>query len=292
MTLVTILSLTQITELKLLLDIGRGGHNFYDFVLTLLLASISLEIVIGIVIIYIGNLNYFHATDRIGFPNVTSASSLPGTSSATSGYASIKRLSTSGECDLMTGSSQSHGVTGIEICDSPLERRVAEVERLDASIELALIKIADIELKTAQVSSYVSVLEEALRRSPGNAELRQELSRAKSNLGAAGRERYEAEVKRRTAEAQLRRALVVKRREEECEALKALRRICHWKQMATYALHVVMLMNILITTFGISGGSSTGRPSHAFVTRPHHVVVPLLHSPQSSSSAFNTTNYH
>ena len=45
--LVTILTLTQITELKLLLDIGRQGHRFYEFVLTLLIASISLEIFVG-----------------------------------------------------------------------------------------------------------------------------------------------------------------------------------------------------------------------------------------------------
>ena len=57
--LVTILSLTQITELKLLLDIGRQGHRFYDFVLTLLVACISLEICVGVIIIYIGNLHYY-----------------------------------------------------------------------------------------------------------------------------------------------------------------------------------------------------------------------------------------
>jgi hypothetical protein len=57
--LITVLSLTQITELKLLLDIGRQGHRFYDFVLAMLIACISLEIFIGIIIIYIGNLHYY-----------------------------------------------------------------------------------------------------------------------------------------------------------------------------------------------------------------------------------------
>lgn len=295
-TLVTILSLTQITELKLLLDIGRNGHNFYDFVLTLLLASISLEIFIGIVIIYIGNLNYYHATDcRIGSNDVTSDSSLPPTSSATSGYATMQRLSTSGECDFTTGSQQSHRITGIECCDRPLERHVtstAEVERLDASIEMALIQIADSELKTSQVSSYVRVLEEALQKSPGNAGLREELARAKSDLSTTGREKEETEARRRATEAQLNRALVVRRRDEECAALEAFQRVCYWQRIATYALYVVMVMNIFVTTFGISGGSGS-----VFVTRPHHVVhshvvVPLLLPPSSASSAFNTTKYH
>ena len=59
--LLTILSLTQITELKLLLDIGRVGHRFYDFVLTLLIACIMLELCVGIIIIYIGNLHYYQS---------------------------------------------------------------------------------------------------------------------------------------------------------------------------------------------------------------------------------------
>ena len=39
-----------------------AGHRFYDFVLTLLIASISLEIFVGIIIIYIGNLHYYRSS--------------------------------------------------------------------------------------------------------------------------------------------------------------------------------------------------------------------------------------
>jgi len=55
--LVTILSLTQITELKLLLDVGPTAHRFYALVLGLLVAAISLEILVGAVIIYIGGIH-------------------------------------------------------------------------------------------------------------------------------------------------------------------------------------------------------------------------------------------
>ena len=61
----TILCLTQITELKLLLDIGRQGHRFYDFVLTLLVACISLEIFVVVVINYIGNLHYYRSATNV-----------------------------------------------------------------------------------------------------------------------------------------------------------------------------------------------------------------------------------
>jgi len=78
--LVTILSLTQITELKLLLDIGRQGHRFHDFVLTLLVACISLEICVGVIIIYIGNLHYYqvslHTALLLGLTLVTRSSVL------------------------------------------------------------------------------------------------------------------------------------------------------------------------------------------------------------------------
>ena len=55
--LVTILSLTQITELKLLLDVGPSAHRFYALVLGLLVAAISLEILVGAVIIYVGGIH-------------------------------------------------------------------------------------------------------------------------------------------------------------------------------------------------------------------------------------------
>jgi Ninjurin len=55
--LVTILSLTQVTELKLLLDCGPESHRFYTLVLSLLITAIALEIVVGAVVIYIGGIH-------------------------------------------------------------------------------------------------------------------------------------------------------------------------------------------------------------------------------------------
>ena len=55
--LITILSLTQVTELKLLLDCGPESHRFYTLVLTLLVTAIALEILVGAVVIYIGGIH-------------------------------------------------------------------------------------------------------------------------------------------------------------------------------------------------------------------------------------------
>jgi hypothetical protein len=55
--LVTILSLTQVTELKLLLDCGPESHRFYVVVLSLLITAIALEVLVGAVVIYVGGIH-------------------------------------------------------------------------------------------------------------------------------------------------------------------------------------------------------------------------------------------
>lgn len=58
-TLISILLLTQITELKMLVDIGRQGHRLYDVVLALLVASVGALILVGLIVLYVGNLRYY-----------------------------------------------------------------------------------------------------------------------------------------------------------------------------------------------------------------------------------------
>ena len=43
---------------------------------------------------------------------------------------------------------------------------------------------------------------------------------------------------------------------EDRQERLAFRKISFWQHMATYLLYFVMLMNVFITTFGISGGRS------------------------------------
>ena len=59
--LLSVLALTQVTELKILLDVGSHGHRLYHFVLALLIGSIALQIFVGVIVIYIGKL--FSPTD-------------------------------------------------------------------------------------------------------------------------------------------------------------------------------------------------------------------------------------
>lgn len=63
-TLISILLLTQITELKMLVDIGRHAHRLYDIVLALLVVSAGALIVVGLIVLYVGNLRYYRRTRR------------------------------------------------------------------------------------------------------------------------------------------------------------------------------------------------------------------------------------
>ena len=161
--LVTILTLTQITELKLLLDIGRQGHRFYDFVLTMLIACISLEIFVGIIIIYIGNLHYYQTSEKGGgcygllhcltcccrqcrrYGNNKNATYMSvratGTSGALPGRSAPPEEETVGCCEWTTGTMEN----------------IIDLERADSNIEVARVKCADAEVKIVRASNYLKV---------------------------------------------------------------------------------------------------------------------------------------
>ena len=177
--LITVLSLTQITELKLLLDIGRQGHRFYDFVLAMLVACISLEIFIGIIIIYIGNLHYYQAADGVGFCyyvlNCLTCGTLrsrrragPAAYLAAAGGAGVggrggveaMRLSSSRSTGPLEDVDDMAGCCGMGGAQPSLEYRLeslVDLERADGNIEFARIKVADASVKIARASNYVKV---------------------------------------------------------------------------------------------------------------------------------------
>jgi len=68
-----------------------------------------------------------------------------------------------------------------------------------------------------------------------------------------------------------RHAIFVREMEEDRMESTTFRKVALWQHVATYLLYFVMLMNVFVTTFGISGGSSSvfsgGRPGTS-VTSP------------------------
>ena len=72
------------------------------------------------------------------------------------------------------------------------------------------MKVADAEVRIVRASNYVRVVEEALRKTVGgNAELEEELGRARDELASATRQREEGEAEQRLADALLQRSFGV-----------------------------------------------------------------------------------
>ena len=150
-----------------------------------------------------------------------------------------------------------------------------DLERADAAIELARVKAADADVRIVRAAGYVRVVEDAVRKTTTTAattagprgghgsagdlagsagDFEAELGRARDDLAAAEREKAESEAERRLAEAQRHRAVYVRERRDELQERTTFRRVSFWQHGATYLLYFVMLMNVFITTFGISGG--------------------------------------
>jgi len=102
--------------------------------------------------------------------------------------------------------------------------------------------------------AVLQVVEEAAKKSPGNVDLDDEVARAREDLCTALREKEEAEAEQKLSEAQQHHAFFVKEQHEDRQERTTFRRVSFWQHMATYLLYFVMLLNVFITTFGISSG--------------------------------------
>lgn len=281
--LVTILSLTQITELKLLLDIGRHGHRFYDFVLAMLIGCISLEIFIGVIIIYIGNLHYYQSLGKngrccgilgllgwIGCCSPGGACCNPcrrqglyrsviesASGQEVGGGTTVRALRPKPEGDTgpRVGCCGGGGGGGMEWEDAEggyAAGPVVDIERADGRIEEAGIKAAESELRIVRGLAYVQRLEDSVRS--GGSGIQEELARAKEMLELARQEKQQAEAERKLAEAQQYQAFFAREQRDDRQERITFRKVSLWQHAATYLLYFIMLMNIFITTFGISGG--------------------------------------
>jgi len=314
--LVTILSLTQITELKLLLDIGRQGHRFYEFVLTMLIGCISLELLIGIIIIYVGNLHYHQQHDRSTSPGACNLFRILAClfcqcrCCGRSGQCCRQRVAYSSVMETSTSSGQLAAAGGrgkrtmpppqngdellapkalpetgmieddeddVGCCGFPSSTAahrnavsIADLERADVEIETARIRGAEAELRIVRVGNYIRTLEDAVRRATDSgcqtAGLNEELAALRAEHEAATGVKKEADAERRAAEARQYHAFYARELAAARRERVTFRKLSRWQHAATYLLYFVMLMNIFVTTFGISGSSQdlfVGRPINA-----------------------------
>jgi len=162
------------------------------------------------------------------------------------------------------------GAAGGSGSERPLVEPYVDLERADAAIELARVKSADADVRIVRAAGYVRIVEDTLRKTTAgrNAELEAELGRARDDLAAAQREKAESEAEQRLAEAQRHRAVFIKERRDELHERATFRKVSFWQHGATYLLYFVMLMNVFITTFGITAGPVVVMPPRTTVSAP------------------------
>lgn len=315
LSLITILSLTQITELKLLLDIGRHGNRFYDMILSMLVVSICLEVFIGVIVIYIGNLHYYQPSDgstgvfrrmfnclfrrRRGTTSPTNTTTMTTMSTTSKTYQSLGSSRRSGRTHQQRGPISRQvdaGLLGVS-ADQRMAAEVlpeeqtttsslfqpssafeclVELDRADFSAKDARMRSADACLSISTAAGYVKAVEEATRRCPGSSELREELARAQKALSSALQDKASAEADERLFEAQLNRAFCLKELFEDQQEKKTFRKLSFWQHLATYLLYFVMLLNIFIATFGISSGTTVVKDDEGFAAPPG--VTPVYYT--------------
>ena len=93
----------------------------------------------------------------------------------------------------------------------------------------------------------IQVVEDALKKSTGNAELEEELARAREDLSMAMREKDEAEAEQKLSEAQQHHAFFVKEQHEDRQERFTFRKVSFWQHMATYLLYFEM-PNVVMKT--------------------------------------------
>ena len=118
-------------------------------------------------------------------------------------------------------------------------------------------------------------------------DLDDEVARAREDLCAALREKEEAEAEQKLSEAQQHHAFFVKEQHEDRQERMTFRRVSFWQHMATYLLYFVMLLNVFITTFGISSGMGHHRADAAVST-----VSPTSAAVATASTTVPGVAYH
>jgi len=156
-------------------------------------------------------------------------------------------------------------------------------------------EVADAEVRIVRASNYVRVVEEALRKTTGgNDELEEELGRARDELASATRQREEGEAEQRLADALLQRSFGVREHAEDQLERLTFRKVSLWQHAATYLLYFVMLMNVFVTTFGISGGVHGsvfgGGPAAAAVHQTSSTLSTTLAAAASTTQLPRSTN--
>jgi hypothetical protein len=112
------------------------------------------------------------------------------------------------------------------------------------------IRLADLEFQLTRVRTRVDSLEGAVKRGMATSS---ELDAARRELATVSRMRDDAETNRKLAEMRHRRQQLMCELEVNQRHATMFVRVASWQNVVTYLVYIIMLLNIVITTFGMSG---------------------------------------
>lgn len=204
----------------------------------------------GLIIIYIGNLHYYQAADGgvccrdflSCFFCCCRACSRVNTTKRKGNYRSVRAVTSSSTSSGLHARGVGSGITSAGAgaaaadeddvptgcCDfEPRPDTIVDLERADSSIEITRVKSADADVRIVRAGNYVRLVEEALRRTPGNLDLEEELGKARDEVQAAVREKEEAEAEQKLAEAQQHHAFFLKEQFEDRQERSTFRKVSH-----------------------------------------------------------------
>jgi len=125
------------------------------------------------------------------------------------------------------------------------------------------VRVADIDFRIARARGRVDSLEGAAKRSgdvsdvaaavPAPTSTVKQLEEARRELVAAVRMRDDAETDRKLAEMRDRRNAQLAELRDSHRHATLFVRVAAWQNVVTYLVYVIMLLNVIITTFGMSG---------------------------------------
>ena len=130
------------------------------------------------------------------------------------------------------------------------------------------VRVADIDFRIARARSRVDSLEGVAKRSGEGSDAAsavtstaKQLEEARRELVAALRMRDDAETDRKLAEMRDRRNAQLAELRDSHRHATLFVRVAAWQNVVTYLVYVIMLLNVIITTFGMSG--EDGGPASA-----------------------------
>jgi len=121
------------------------------------------------------------------------------------------------------------------------------------------VRVADIDYRITRARGRIDSLEGAAKRGGEGSDgasattTVKELEEARRELVAALRMRDDAETDRKLAEMRDRRNTQLAELRDSHRHATLFVRVAAWQNVVTYLVYVIMLLNVIITTFGMSG---------------------------------------